>query len=177
MITRRTALGPAGLDTAADAGARAAPIASRTICRPLIEAGKLPALAQRLPHNAARGQRRRAWAASPGQYGGDVRMLIGGQRDIRLMTHQRLCAAGRLRREARTSSPTSSKSFEVEEDRIFTFKLRDGPQMVRRRAAHGRGLPLHAGRTCCSTRTCRPAACRRRCWSTASRRRSRSSTS
>ena len=61
----------------------------------------------------------------PGKYGGVVRMLIGGQRDLRLMTligYQRLIGYD----EKLNFQPDVLEDFEVEEDRIFTFKLRDG---------------------------------------------------
>ena len=85
MITRRTALALLG-STLLPARSHAPPTASRTSCGRCIEAGKLPALAQRLPAQPAGRQSRRRWAASPASYGGAVRMLIGSQRDIRLMT-------------------------------------------------------------------------------------------
>ena len=132
---------------------------SRDSCAPRSTAGKLPPLAERLPKMprvidlAAHGPRARPpWRHGP----------HADRRPARHPLHDdlRLCAAGRLRREARASSPTSWRASTVEDDRIFTFKLRDGPQMVGRQPAHGRGFPLLPGRTCSSTRTCRPAACR-----------------
>jgi peptide/nickel transport system substrate-binding protein len=61
----------------------------------------------------------------PGKFGGTVRMLIGGQRDIRYMpvfSYSRLIGYNRhLELE-----PDVLEAFEVEEERVFTFHLREG---------------------------------------------------
>ena len=124
MITRRTALALLGSTLLPGVGARRRS-SSRAFSRPLIEAGKLPPV-DRAPAASRGSSMSRRWAAQPGQYGGVVRTLIGGQRDIRLMTingyarlvgyDEKLELPARYPGELRRSS----------EDRIFTFKIRDG---------------------------------------------------
>jgi peptide/nickel transport system substrate-binding protein len=94
------------------------------ILKPLIEAGKLPELSRRLP-SKPRVVNVSAMGREPGRYGGTVRMLIGGQRDIRLMTingYARLVGFD----EKLDFQPDILETFEPVEDRAFTFKIRDG---------------------------------------------------
>ena len=61
----------------------------------------------------------------PGQYGGTLRTLIGSQKDIRLMTiygYARLVGYD----EKLKLQPDILESFDVADDRVFTFKMRDG---------------------------------------------------
>jgi peptide/nickel transport system substrate-binding protein len=61
----------------------------------------------------------------PGKHGGTVRTLIGSQKDIRLMTiygYARLVGYD----ETLTLQPDILESFTSEEDRVFTFRLREG---------------------------------------------------
>ncbi|RYE62768.1 MAG: ABC transporter substrate-binding protein, partial [Rhizobiaceae bacterium] len=84
----------------------------------------LPPIEERLPKTprvlnlAERGLK-------PGRYGGSMRMLIGGQRDIRFMPincYSRLVGYNSdLKLEA-----DILEAYEVENDRIFTFRLREG---------------------------------------------------
>ncbi|WP_430240873.1 ABC transporter substrate-binding protein [Neorhizobium sp. DAR64861/K0K2] len=84
----------------------------------------LPPIEERLPKTprvlnlAERGLK-------PGRYGGSMRMLIGGQRDIRFMPincYARLVGYNSdLKLEA-----DILEAYEVENDRIFTFHLREG---------------------------------------------------
>ena len=86
--------------------------------------GELPPLEKRLPDRplvvdmASRGK-------SEGQYGGRVRMLIGGPKDLRYMSmfsYARLVGYNeKLELEAQLLD-----SFEVSEGRIFTFHIRPG---------------------------------------------------
>jgi peptide/nickel transport system substrate-binding protein len=89
-----------------------------------VDAGTLPPVAQRLPTNP-RVVNLAAMGRVPGRHGGDIRMLIGGQRDIRLMTingYARLVGfSQKLELQA-----DILESFETVEDRIFTFKIRAG---------------------------------------------------
>lgn len=86
--------------------------------------GELPPLEQRLPQHplvvdmASQGK-------TPGQQGGTVRMLIGGQRNISLMT---VSGYARLVRynEKLEFVPDILEAYEVQEGRIFTFHLRPG---------------------------------------------------
>ncbi|KGD96867.1 ABC transporter substrate-binding protein [Rhizobium sp. YS-1r] len=66
-----------------------------------------------------------AMGRMPGKRGGTIRMLIGGQRDIRLMPiygYARLIGYD----EALNLQPDILESFETTEDRIFTFRIRQG---------------------------------------------------
>jgi peptide/nickel transport system substrate-binding protein len=122
MITRRTALGLMAA-TLVPGAARAAGIEPEVL-RADIDAGKLPKLADRLP-KTPRVINVVAQGGLPGRNGGTIRTIIGGQKDIRLMTiygYTRLVGYNaRLEFE-----PDILESFDVVEERIFTFKLRDG---------------------------------------------------
>ena len=89
-----------------------------------LRAAALPDIADRLPKQprvvdlAAKGRK-------PGIYGGDLRMLIGSQRDTRFMTisgYARLVGySEKLQLEA-----DILESYTAEQDRVFTFKIRQG---------------------------------------------------
>lgn len=89
-----------------------------------VDAGTLPPVEQRLPANP-RVVNVAAMGRVPGRHGGDIRMLIGGQRDIRLMTiygYARLVGfSAKLELQA-----DILESYETVEDRIFTFRIRAG---------------------------------------------------
>ena len=124
MISRRTVLGllasaftPAGL---ARAGAPEDP----PFFKALIDKGELPPLAERLPQ-VPRIVNLTATGRKLGRYGGSVRMLIGGQRDIRLMTiygYARLIGYD----ESLNLQPDILENFDVVDGRVFTFKIRPG---------------------------------------------------
>src|SRR5262245_42602917 len=121
-ITRRTALALLG-STLLPVGARAED-REPPFLRPLVEAGKLPALAERLPRQP-RVVDLEAMGRQPGRYGGEIRTLISGQRDIRLMTingYARLVGLD----ERLNFQPDILEDFEAVEDRIYTLKIRDG---------------------------------------------------
>jgi peptide/nickel transport system substrate-binding protein len=84
----------------------------------------LPPVDQRLP-KVPRVINLAEKGLAPGRYGGTVRMLIGGQRDIRYMpifSYSRLVGYDRdLNLEA-----DILERFEVEDERVFTFHLREG---------------------------------------------------
>ncbi len=89
-----------------------------------LKTGKLPPLVDRLP-KTPRVINLAAMGRQPGRYGGSIRMLIGSQKDIRLMTingYARLVGYD----EKLNFQPDILESFTVEEGRIYTFKLRDG---------------------------------------------------
>jgi peptide/nickel transport system substrate-binding protein len=123
MITRRTALGLMAAATLAPVTVRAADLEPEAL-RAEIEAGKLPKMADRLP-KVPRVINVAALGGKPGHYGGTMRTLISGQKDIRLMTiygYSRLVGYNTdLEFEA-----DILESFDVQEERIFTFKLREG---------------------------------------------------
>jgi len=127
MISRRTVLALMGA-TASSAvlplPAHAATDRDPPFLRPLIEAGKLPDLAGRLPAKP-RVVNLAAMGREPGRYGGVVRTLIGGQKDIRMMTingYARLIGLD----EKLNFQPDILEAFEPVEERAFTFRIRDG---------------------------------------------------
>jgi peptide/nickel transport system substrate-binding protein len=89
-----------------------------------VAAGELPPVDDRLPRNP-RVIDLAAMNREPGRHGGTIRMLMGGQNDIRLMT---LFSYARFVGYdlAFELKPDILESFEVEEGRIFTLRLRDG---------------------------------------------------
>lgn len=92
--------------------------------RPYLRAQTLPVLSERIPKNPRRVNLA-AMGREPGKYGGTARMLIGSQKDIRYMTingYARLVGYD----ENLQFQPDILESFDVQEGRIFTFKIRDG---------------------------------------------------
>ncbi len=123
MITRRTTIGL--LATAFVAGlARSAAAGETAYFKDKIAAGELPPVAGRLP-KVPRIIDTAALGGTPGTQGGRLRILIGGQRDVRLVpinSYSRLVGYDRdLKLQA-----DILESFTVEEERIFTFRLREG---------------------------------------------------
>lgn len=88
------------------------------------KAAPLPPVAERLPKNP-RVVRLAELGKLPGRHGGTVRMLIGGQRDIRYLP---INAYARLvgYNEHLELEADLLESYEIKEDRIFTFRLREG---------------------------------------------------
>ena len=122
MVTRRTALGLLAA-TVLPARLRAEELEPGFLTTRLT-AGELPPLAERLP-KVPRVVNLAAKGRLPGRHGGDIRMLIGGQRDIRLMTisgYARLVGFD----EQLNLKADILESYEAVEDRIFTFKIREG---------------------------------------------------
>jgi peptide/nickel transport system substrate-binding protein len=122
MVTRRTTLGMIAT-TFAPVIARADDL-EPDFLRPRMAGGEMPSLADRLP-KVPRVVRLAEMGRLPGRYGGDIRMLIGGQKDIRLMTiygYARLVGFD----EKLNLHADILDSFETIEDRIFTFKIRVG---------------------------------------------------
>jgi peptide/nickel transport system substrate-binding protein len=122
MVTRRIILG--GLAAALVPGAAVAEELETPFFAGQIAEGKLPPLAQRLPQ-VPRIVRMADLGRVPGKSGGEIRTLIGSQKDIRLMTiygYTRLVGFDeKLRLQADVL-----ESFEAQEDRIFTFRIRPG---------------------------------------------------
>jgi len=91
--------------------------------RDAVTEGRLPSVGQRAPENPLvvsfeDGMR-------PGKYGGNLQMLIGRSRDVRLLVvygYSRLVVYNRKLQ----ITPDLLESFDVREGRIFTFKLRRG---------------------------------------------------
>ena len=122
MVTRRTALGLFAA-AAIPVKARAATVEPEFL-RARVEAGTLPPMKERLPATP-RVVNLAALGRVPGRYGGDIRTLIGGQKDIRLMT---IYGYARLVNfdEKLNLQADILESFETIEDRIFTFRIREG---------------------------------------------------
>ena len=121
MITRRTTLGMLA-SVLVPGTSRAAP--EPAFLRPYLRAQTLPVLSERIPKNPRRVNLA-AMGREPGKYGGTARMLIGSQKDIRYMTingYARLVGYD----ENLQFQPDILESFDVQEGRIFTFKIRDG---------------------------------------------------
>lgn len=106
--------GLAGTETLIDSPALAAKVAD----------GQLPPLAERLP-KVPRVIDVAAMGRQPGRHGGTIRMLMGDQRDIRMMTiygYTRLVVYD----DRLELVPDLLEGFEVAEGRIFTLRLRPG---------------------------------------------------
>ena len=89
-----------------------------------VDAGKLPAVADRLPAQP-RVIDLQGLGREPGQHGGKIRMLMGKQKDIRMMTVYSYARFVTYNDQFELV-PDILESFEVEGSRIFTFKLRKG---------------------------------------------------
>lgn len=88
-----------------------------------VKAGKLPPVEKRLPATPLVAEF--ADGRSPGKHGGEARMLISGGRDVRLMTvygYARLVGYD----EKLQLRPDILLDVEVQDDKVFTFKLRPG---------------------------------------------------
>ena len=91
---------------------------------PLVESGKLPAVAERLPKTPLlvdlKGRGREI-----GRYGGDLRSLVSKARDLRLITvntYTRLVGYD----EKLNLRPDLLEKVDLQDDRVFTFTLREG---------------------------------------------------
>lgn len=90
----------------------------------ILDSEGLPDVAERLPKNP-RVINLGAKKLKPGRHGGVVRILIGGQRDIRLMpinSYSRLVGYD----EHLNLHADILESFNAERDQVFTFTLREG---------------------------------------------------
>ena len=109
---------PMGLLQAAELSAESPLLA------PLVTRGELPPMAERLPR-IPRRMELGAMGREPGQHGGELRLLMADQRDLRMMTvygYTRLVVfdtKGELQ-------PDLLENVTVEEGRIFTLTLREG---------------------------------------------------
>lgn len=123
MITRRTLLGgcaasllplPALADWELEPG----------FIREQLTARSLPPIGERIPAQP-RVVRMKDMGREPGRYGGELRTIIGSQKDIRYMTingYARLVGYNeRLELQA-----DILESYEIQDDRVFTFHLRAG---------------------------------------------------
>ena len=89
-----------------------------------VDAGSLPPVAERVPA-PPRVIDLVKLGRKTGRYGGQIRMLMGKQKDVKMMTvygYARLVGFN----EKFELVPDILESYEVEEGRIFTFRLRSG---------------------------------------------------
>jgi len=89
-----------------------------------VKAGRLPPIAERVP-SKPRVIDLAAVGREPGQYGGTIRMLMGKQKDVKMMTvygYARLVGFN----EKYELVADILERYEIEEGRIFTFHLRPG---------------------------------------------------
>jgi len=89
-----------------------------------VSKGELPPMAQRLPA-APHVTNLKAWGRAPGQPGGEIRLVMADQRDLRMMSlygYARLVVFN----EKQELVPDILESVEVEEGRRFTLVLREG---------------------------------------------------
>jgi peptide/nickel transport system substrate-binding protein len=89
-----------------------------------VAAGVLPPMAERLPRNP-RVIEMAAIGRTPGNHGGEIRMVMADQRDLRMMTlysYARLVVFDTQHQLV----PDILESFEVSEGRSFTLTLREG---------------------------------------------------
>lgn len=92
--------------------------------RPRLTMGELPPVGHRLPL-IPRVINLRGKGRAPGQYGGRLRILVGGARDVRhvpVMSYSRLIGYD----ENLVLRPDILENFSVLNERIFTFRLRRG---------------------------------------------------
>lgn len=123
MITRRTVLGMLATTCLPVSLARAA-LREPEFLKEKLADGSLPPMAERIP-KVPRVVNLVSMGRKPGQYGGSARMIIGGQKDIRLMTingYARLVGIN----EQLAFQPDILESFEQVENRVYTFRLREG---------------------------------------------------
>ena len=120
MISRRTALGL----LASAALPRGAWAAETALFEADIASGALPPMADRLPRNP-RVIDLAAMGRETGRYGGTVRMVVGGAREVRLIpiySYSRLMGYdGDLNLQ-----PDILAACEVQENRVYTLRLREG---------------------------------------------------
>ena len=89
-----------------------------------VSKGELPPVAQRLPTDPLVTPLDRE-GQQPGRYGGDLRMLMSGAKDVRMMVVYGYARLVGYDRDFRLV-PDLLEDVEVEEGRIFTLKLRPG---------------------------------------------------
>jgi peptide/nickel transport system substrate-binding protein len=89
-----------------------------------VAAGKLPPIEERLPQVPLTVPLREQ-GLEPGDYGGDLRILMSGAKDVRMMVVYGYARLVGYDREYKIA-PDILERFEVEEGRIFTFHLRPG---------------------------------------------------
>lgn len=93
------------------------------VLQPLVDSGELPPVAERIPAEpqiVAFGK-----GASPGLHGGEMRLLMGKQKDIRQLTIYGYARLIGYTPELELKADILER-YEIEDGRIFTFYLRKG---------------------------------------------------
>lgn len=124
MISRFATWAVAALAFAAPTLGHAFELRESPYLAALVRAGKLPPVAQRVPQ-APSIVRFNGTNKQYGQYGGELRMLVGRAKDVRLMVvygYARLVVFD----ENYKLQPDILESYEVEDGRRFTLHLRKG---------------------------------------------------
>jgi len=106
------------------AAASAAEVVEPPYLAEQVKSGSLPPVSMRLPGEPSVAVIDRP-GSRIGRYGGDLRMVMGRAKDIRMMIVYGYARLVGYDREM-TIAPDILKSFDVDEGRIFTFKLRKG---------------------------------------------------
>jgi len=106
------------------AAASAAEVVEPPYLAEQVKSGSLPPVSMRLPGEPSVAVIDRP-GSRIGRYGGDLRMVMGRAKDIRMMIVYGYARLVGYDREMMIA-PDILKSFDVDEGRIFTFKLRKG---------------------------------------------------
>lgn len=122
MIRRRTALGM--LASLVVPGSSRAAFRDPPMLEPLVASGSLADISLRLPETP-RVINVQGMGREPGKHGGTVRMLIGSQKDIRLMTINGYARLVGYDENLKLQADVLER-FENEGDRVFTFHIRKG---------------------------------------------------
>ena len=125
-------------------GAWAASYSESPVLAKRVAAGALAPVQERLP-NTPRVLNLSAEGLAPGRFGGDLNLLMGREKDIRLMVvygYARLITYDK----AYSLAPDLLEDVQVEDSRIFTLKLRQGHRWSDGHPFYQRGFPLLLGR-------------------------------
>ena len=120
----RSATAAAFLAMLASAGAAGAPYVETPSLAEKVASGELPAVEHRLPVRPS-VVTLDGGGLAPGRHGGELRLLMGRAKDVRLMVVYGYARLVGYERDYRLA-PDIVEDLEVEEGRIFTLRLRPG---------------------------------------------------
>ena len=120
----RSATAAAFLAMLASAGAAGAPYVETPSLAEKVASGELPAVEHRLPARPS-VVTLTGGGLAPGRHGGELRLLMGRAKDVRLMVVYGYARLVGYERDYRLA-PDIVEDLEVEEGRIFTLRLRPG---------------------------------------------------
>ncbi|MEI4471232.1 ABC transporter substrate-binding protein [Frigidibacter sp. MR17.24] len=127
-LSRRRALGllaaGAGLPATAARALGPGRFTGPPVLEDAVQIGQMPPVEGRLPR-VPRVVDLSGEGLAPGRHGGTIRMLIGGQRDVRYMAMNGYARLVGYDRDLRLVADILER-YEVQEGRIFTFRLRPG---------------------------------------------------